>query len=264
MRGQLTFVCAFVVIVVAFRGAKADAVLYDVIFYDDATVRSGEYYTSVTVHDSPPESTTIEFYGRGDALFTYDSSSVNVHDGGSFGENWGTYESELFDSSIVNVYQGGGFYGGSASRLDLYESSTLNVDEGVIWSFLFLHDCSTVNLYGALFLGFGLFDTSTLNIYGGYISTFFGNSWAEPTATVNIYGSALDYEPKARWGYLDDPADGWWISKLTGHTLDGEPFTYWGIPDPSTNPNVNLIPEPGSIFLLGMGSLVLLRKRTHV
>jgi hypothetical protein len=51
-----------------------------------------------------------------------------------------------------------------------------------------------------------------------------------------------------------EPGDeGWWISKLTGHGLDGTPITYFGLPDPALNPNINLIPEPGTFGLFGLG-----------
>jgi hypothetical protein len=236
--------------------------LFDVVFYDDAVVTSAERYDFVTVYDSPPDRTTIEFYGRGDRLITHDSSTVNIHDGGAIGENWDGYRSKLYGSSTVNVYEGGGFYGGSGSQLYLYDSSTLNINGGTVNSFLALDGSSTVNLCdGRSLIGFALQGKSTLNAFGGYMNVFWANSEIGPSASLNVYGYDFTYEPQGRWEYVLEPADGWWVSKLGGYTLDGEPFIYWGIPDPSTNPNINLIPEPGTALLLGLGSLGLLRRR---
>ena len=129
-------------------------------------------------------------------------------------------------------------------------------------SFLELDGSSTVNLHdGRSLIGFALKGKSTLNAFGGYINVFLGNSEIRPSASLNVYGYDFTYEAQGRWVYLVEPADGWWVSKLTGFTLDGEPSIYWGIPDPSTNPNINLIPEPGTFLLCVVGGLWLLRKR---
>lgn len=281
MRRKLITLCVFGGIVISLCARVGMAVPKDIVFYDDAIVGSGEQYRYVTVYDSPPETTTIEFYGYASRIDTHDSSAVNmyegalsydlitynlstvnVYNGGSFGENWGDYEFNLHNSSVVNVYEGGGFYGGSGSLLYLYDSSTLNLNGGVINSFLFLNNSSTVNLYdGWTLIGFALEDGSTLNVFGGHIDTFWANSSIEPMAKLNIYGYDFEYEAEGRWEYADEHSDGWWVSKLTGYTLNGEPFTYWGIPDPDTHPNIHLIPEPGTLVVLGLGALAALRKQ---
>jgi hypothetical protein len=261
---------------------KARSELKDVVFYDDAVVGSGEQYRYVSVYDSPPETTTIKFYGYASRIDTHDSSNVNMYEGalsyglithnsstiniytgGSFGENFGGYEFNLYDWSVVNVYEGGGLYGGSGTHLFLYDSSTLNISGGEVWPILFARNSSTTNLYdGKLLLGFCMLDASILNIYGGYVDTFLWNSTAAPGASVNIYGYGFEYAPQGRWMPPIEPdGEGWWVSKLTGHTLDRVPFTYWGIPDPATNPNIHLIPEPNTLVVLGLGAIAVLRKQ---
>jgi len=283
MKRKLIILWGLAAIVTLLWPARGLAVPKDVVFYNDAVVGSSEQYRYVTVYDSPPETTTIEFYGYASRIDTHDSSNVNMYEGalsyglithdsssiniyncGSFGENFGGYEFNLNNSSVVNVYEGGGFYGGSGSLLYLYDVSTLNLDGGVINSFLFLNNSSTVNLYdGQILIGFALKDGSTLNAFGGHIDTFWANSSIQPMANLNIYGYDFEYETEGRWEYVDEPSDGWWVSNLSGYTLNGEPFTYWGIPDPATHPNINLIPEPGTILLLGLGVLGVLRDRRN-
>jgi len=281
MKRKLILSFATMAIVVLLCADKAHSVLKDVVFYDDAVVGTGEQYRYVTVYDSPPETTTIEFYGYGFRIETYDlsnvnmyegalsyglithnSSTVNVYKGGSFGENFGLYEFNLYDSSVVNVYDGGGFYGGTGGQVYLYDSSCLNIYGGDIFSFIFTNHKSIVNFYnGNLHLPFVLESESILNLYGGYIDTYYGTSSIEPTATANIYGYSFEYEPHGRWDYIVEPADGYWVSKLTGFAFNGKPFTYWGIPDPATNPNIHLIPEPNTLVVLGLGAITALRKQ---
>jgi hypothetical protein len=43
--------------------------------------------------------------------------------------------------------------------------------------------------------------------------------------------------------------------------LYGVPISIIDLPDPATNPNIHLIPEPATFFLLGAGGLLLIRKR---
>ena len=262
MKRKMIFSCAVMAIVVLLCADKAHSVLKDVVFYDDAVVGSSEQYRYVTVYDSPPETTTIEFYGGGNGLFMNDSSTLNIYQGGWF--SWDGQELyaqfKFYDTSTVNVHIGGGFYGGTAAFLYLYDSGTVNVKGGQVDSLLQLDDISTLNLYeGQLSLGFNLLDFSKLNVYGGSIGTFLGNNTVSTTAIVNFYGYGFEYNPEGRERCFENEC--WWESKLTGYTLDGKPFTYWGIPDPTTHPNIHLIPEPGTVVVLGLGVIAVLRKQ---
>jgi hypothetical protein len=285
MKRKMIFSCATMAIVVLLWGSIVCGNTVK-IFYSDGVIQQGESYDRVEVYDTPPSHTTVNinggYVGRSPdvdtGLYTYDASIVNISGGiveylhthnsstvnvckeGRFGANFGDYTFELYDSSTVNVYEGGGFAGGSGARLTLYDSGILNISGGHVSLLLFTRDSSIVNLYGGdLFFGFDMFDESILNIYGGYVDTFLWNSTATPGALVNIYGYGFEYNTEGRWCCLEE--DCWWESKLIGYTFDGKPFTYWGIPDPTTHPNINLIPEPGTFFLLGAGGLLLIRKR---
>ena len=247
----------FVSIVVEVNIAVS-AIQEDVVFYNDAVVTSDERYDSVTIYDSPPETTTIEFYGQGEYLTMYDSSTLNLYNGSEI--KGGTYH-KLYNSSTVNVYEGALIGLGSGILMDMYDSSTLNIYGGTVGLFLYTHDSSTVNLYAGL-LGISyIFDSSTVNVYAGHVEDWIHNIVVEPTATVNIYGYGFEYTP---YGYWMEPiggiGEGWWITKLTGYSFNGAPIIIEGLPDPATNDNINLIPEPTTVLLLGLGGLALLRK----
>jgi len=225
-------------------------------FYHSATITSGQSYSLVSVYDSPPQQTTIEFYGFSDELVTHNSSVVNIYSdwfsGGGmshFGQSSPVY-SNLYDSSTVNVYTGGGFNGWTACFLSLYNTSVLNVNGGMVSAFTQLYNHSTANLNGGEISLLWLYDYSVLNLYKGIVDTFGENYVIPATATVNIYGYGFNYTPYGQWW---DIGDGWWVSALTGHSFDGGSITYYGLPDPATNANIHLIPEPATILLFLIG-----------
>ncbi|MHC4625285.1 MAG: hypothetical protein ACYS4W_15430 [Planctomycetota bacterium] len=180
-----------------------------------------------------------------DYLHTYNSSTVNVS--GGLVSHWDCFD-ELtitsYDSSTINLYDGAFLFGGSFHLFMLYDSSTLNVYGGDVALFVLPKNYSSVNIHGGR-CSYPIFpyDYSTINVYGGYIDTFIGNVSIPETATVNIYGYGFDYDPNAEWHYWEDPCEGWWISRLTAYDCNGGPITYWGLPDPSTHPNINLVPD---------------------
>lgn len=186
-----------------------------------------------------------------DYLRTYNSSTVNIS-GGIVSNYDCMYDPTIltYDFSTINVYDGALLFGGSFHMFELYDSSTLNVYGGDVSLFLLAYNSSIVNIYdGRCSFAISPYDYSTVNVYGGHIDTYLENVSVPETATVNIYGYGFHYNPKASWGYWEDPCDGWWVSILTGHGCDGRPITYWGLPDLATHPNINLIPD----FIPGRG-----------
>lgn len=282
---------AVMIVAVLLYACTAQAIIVQGPF----AIGPGDNYNKIEAHDPidpepwwPPEwrITTIDMTGgsvgdggdENSGMFTYDSSTANISggtvaylhtynsstaniSGGAVG-NWHAWSSVSgHDSSTFNVYEGAFLTGGSFSSFDLYNSSTLNVYGGGLNLFVLAHNSGIVNVYGGDLFELSPYDYSTINVYGGYIRIFYENIFVPETATINIYGYDFNYYPEVEWRYWDDPADGWWVTKLTGIGFDGTPITYWGLPDPYTNPNINLIPEPGTLCLFALGGLVLLRKR---
>ena len=172
--------------------------------------------------------------------------------------------------STVNMYDGAEFWGGSGSLLTVSEHATLNIYAGRVSCFFGAKDSSTVNLYGGVLIGFGLSDQAVLNVFSGKIYTdgFWWENTVASTATVNIYGSGFEFDPEgAWWQEICSPeapdCGGHWISKLTGYDVDGDPVTYWGLPDPATHPNIQIIPEPTTLllFLSGTTLMAVMRRR---
>jgi hypothetical protein len=189
--------------------------------------------------------------GTIDYLHTYNSSTVNISGGlVSHFDCRDTLTITCHNTSTITLYDGAFLFGGSFHLCELYDSSVLNLYGGKAVLFLIPNDSSTVNIYaGNADYGVSPQGSSTVNVYGGDIDVFWDNVWVPPTATINIYGYGFNYNLKDWWHYLEDPCDGWWVSKLTGYGCDGRPITYRGLPDLATHPNINLIPD----FVPGRG-----------
>jgi len=270
------------VTVLAYPGTPAHATT--IAFYSDGVIQPGDAYDIVEVHDTPPFQTTVDMtggdVGRSDnydsGLFAYDSSTVNISGGrvtylrtynsssvnisGGWVGDWEVQSIRAHDTSNINVYNGANLVGDSFGSLDVFDSAVLNVYGGLLNLFVVAWDSSVVNVHGGYLFQLGQGANSTVNIYGGYMEVFGRNIVVPETATMNIYGYGFNYEPEAEWRSWNGPADGWWVSKLTGHGFDGVPITYWGLPDPAAFPNITLIPEPATVMLLLAGGIFLVGK----
>jgi len=284
MKRKLTILYGFVVIVVLVWGSIvcANAVK---IFYSDGFIQQRESYDRVEVYDTAPSHTTVDMTGGhigkppdvDTGLYTYDASTVNISSGlidflhthnsstvnisGGVVGNWESFGETTISAhnlSTINLYSGGTFTGGSFAFFDIFDSSALNVYGGYVNLFLRTFDLSVVNIYdGSLFcVSLG----GSANIYGGSV----GGPWPSSFSTVNIYGYDFIYEPHWYKTQPDDIIRGeQWVSRLTGMGLYGVPISIIDLSDPATNPNIHLIPEPGTIMLLGLGVLGVLRDRRN-
>jgi len=131
-------------------------------------------------------------------------------------------------------------YGGSVAGFLTYDSSTVNIYGGEVWFGLATLNLSTINIYGGSVKCQGLIvnDSSTLNVYGGglYVGNCPGFSEA---STVNIYGYDFNYGS----------------NQLKGFLSDGSAFLFIELPFDEYS-HMNLIPEPTSLLLFGLGIIL--------
>jgi len=216
---------------------------------------------------------TVSGGSIGSNLLAYNSSQVTVS-GGSIGEFLQAYNSSqvMVSSGLVNSYLWAGdssqvtVSGGSVGRwLVARDSSQLIVSAGSIEEDLSARDSSQVTISGGS-IGLALIasETSEVTISGGLIGE---EIWAgvHPThdSLITFLGSDFAINGiSVGYGEFDTGGSDWVHGTLTGTLANGDPlnngFYIYG------DSSIVLVPEPATIGLLGLGSLVLLRKRRMV
>ncbi len=183
--------------------------------------------------------------------------NVNVYNDGSLIDMVGgtiTDSIRLEDSSTLNMSGGtiGTVYNGNNATVcisngtiskEINSEGTLLISGGIVdaWGF-YINKGTTTITGGNISVDYTKFYSDAINIKGGNIDfgivTGFG-------AVINIYGYDL---------ICENEYDNFIIS---GYLLDGNPFemTYSG-----GETEINLLPEPATLSLFGLGSIFLKRK----
>jgi len=206
--------------------------------------------------------------------------------------NWDIYsDTDIYSGTygLINIYDtppdhtAVNMYGCSADYISTFNSSTLNIYEGVadVGSF----ETSIINISGGDIEHATASDNGTVNFFG---SSYTDSLLVEDSATVNIQGDSVE-RIIARNSGTSNLHAGSVIDYLTaydsaviniyGYDLvktnsggsygDGQVYGYWindvaftiNLRGVDTYLRINLIPEPSSLMLLGFGSLILRRKR---
>ena len=140
--------------------------------------------------------------------------------------------------------------GGNVDSLDPYGFSTVNLSGGGV-SAIFAHDSSTTNISGGNINGLSVFDSSKVNVSGGSIDFLYARDYS----TTTFQGRNFHL---TGWLTLDDERV-LGIGMLFGEWMDGTPFAI-DIRVNQSTATIRVIPEPATVLLLGLGGLVL-RKR---
>jgi hypothetical protein len=217
------------------------------------------------------------FIGRyllGDGLYAYDFSSVNMS-GGSV--SWlSAYDSsdvyisggsvteylQARNSSSVNIT------GGNVNWLLTYNFSDVDMSSGYVY-YLESHDSSAVDFTGGSMRHLSATDSSSADITGGRVQYLFSFH----SSTVDISGGdiallyAWDDSDVTFYGQNFSGSDGLFLDgdrvlgtgNLSGEWMDG---TRWSVNIGHNDHTATIlaIPEPATLLLLGLGSVILRRK----
>jgi len=207
-----------------------------IVFTESGTILEGEVWDWVSIYN---DDTVVDMEGGlADIISTHDESTLNM-----FG---GEAEVSVWDYSSANIS------GGEISAGWAHHHGTLNFSDDAIGDYLGVDDFGTINMSGGSIGRVIGRDDGIANLYIGSISSYIA---AHDSSIVNIFGYDL-YKSDSGGAYGDGIVYGLWT--------DGTPFNIALRDDEfgPTFPNIYLheIPEPGTLILLGLGSLVLRKK----
>ena len=214
---------------------------------------------------------------KADAVITFDDGQThNIdYDIGFWDDVWVDYQAPGTGTTL-NLLDGGVISG----ELRLYENSTANVLGGKIWMDLHAWDSSELTLSGGsvewyvvghnssqVFITGGrietalsAMDSSRITMSGGHIGShiFLGYDGASHDCTITFYGSDFAINGgRVEYGqyFASDYATGHLTGTLVdGSSLDDDFFMY-------DNASIVLAPEPSTLLLLGLGAVMVRRKR---
>ncbi len=208
-------------------------------FTSDANIQAGNSWSSVSIYDSPPAHTTVNMTGGSvtDIMKVYNASTLNM----SAGQVKGGLSA--LDQSIVNI-SGSSVVG----SLGATNNATINLSGNASIIGAGIGGSGIFNIYGGTIGQLNGYASAVINLYGGAITNYIS---VEPSGTINVFGCDLaKTNTGGTYGY----------GQITGFWQDTLSFTI-NLADPGTYSVVNLIPEPATLLLFGLG--VLLLKKSH-
>ncbi len=201
-------------------------------FYESGQIVDGEVWNMVNIYN---DDTVVDMSGGlCDFVSTHDRSTLNV--------TGGSAEFRAVDYSDMNIS------GGVHSAAVAWNNATINVFNNADLIGLSTRSFGTLNISGGLIQNLHGRESGIVNLYGGMITDHIS---ANDYSFVNVYGYDLDKESTGgSYGY----------GQVFGYWMNNNPFVI-DIYDSETFSRINLIPEPSSMFLVGLGALFLKTKK---
>ncbi|MEW8688414.1 MAG: hypothetical protein AB2556_21590 [Candidatus Thiodiazotropha sp.] len=178
------------------------------------------------------------------SLFSLTANALTVSGNQEVELPWGEVFVDVYDTSTLNINN---FHG--ASFIDAYQQSTVNAYDAGMISWLNMRDNSIANIHSGIYSTVHLFDNSIANLYGGFDTDWF---LVAPDAQVNVFGRRLDYID----GRLNGMAANGTYFSLELSAVDNNGYILDSFP---TNVTLNAVPLPAPLVLFISGLVVLAR-----
>ncbi len=205
------------------------------------------------------QSGTLNFLGGTiqDEIYLYDAGILNLeganfqgtqgmwmYNASEFNLNSGSLTGVIDLSNYVNVSINGGQVINGELNSNYYAITDIH-DGDTAWDSVLLCQFSKLNVYGGTvnWQSIGILESAVLNIYGGDVTFEHGFNLSGDNAEINVHYSSVIYDKPG--GII-----------IGYHLLDNsefmlEQFTY------SEIDQINFVPEPTTLVLLGLGGLFL-------
>ena len=202
-----------------------------IVFTESGEILEGEVWDFVEIYN---DDTVVDMFGGfADYITTYDWSTLNVTGGSAdFG---------AMDYSTIIIS------GGTSLGARAYDNGIINVFGDAQLDVLSSDDLGIINMTGGSVELLGGLGSGTVNLYGGTVSDSI-NVGAD--SIINIFGYDL---------FKDSSGGAYGNGLVWGFFQDDTPFMI-DLYGSETYSHVNLVPEPCTLCLFGLGALVL-RKR---
>ena len=230
MKSQLLLSLALITAILSLGTIPAQA--EDKVFTESGEIVDGDVWVLVDIYN---DDTIVDMSGgMCDFITTHDKSTLNIIGGQA--------QVGAQDFSIINISSG------SLSGAHAYNNGKVNFSGNAISLRLAAVDYGIANMTGGVVEYLAAGDSGTLNIYSGVVTD---SLYASGNSIVNVFGHDFYYDPS---GGMSDGG------QLTGFWLDDTSLSIdlYGV---NTYSHINLIPEPSMLLLLGLGSVVIRRKK---
>jgi len=140
------------------------------------------------------------------------------------------------------------------------------INDGDIYGEIWMYNDCMLDIFGGDIFRLAAYDTTITNWYDGEMNYL----WTRDDSIVNIFGGSLDRFDPGENGLVNLYAydvihhttggywDGGWIE---GKYLIDDSYFNFDIPGEFAVTHINIVPEPGTLFLLGLGILLVVNKR---